>query len=89
MRRVHKQQARRLLVPIQKAVRAPGRGQHGIARTDRQPLASEDRVQFALLHDDGDFRVRRAPARFLHDQDLDGWQTLAHKLVNEPIDLAA
>jgi hypothetical protein len=45
MRRVHKQHARWLLVPIQKAVRAPGRGQHGIARTDGHPLASEDRIQ--------------------------------------------
>jgi hypothetical protein len=40
MRRVDKQQARRLFAAVQKAVRAPGRSQHRIALTDRHPSAA-------------------------------------------------
>src|SRR5947207_1999737 len=58
MRRVDKQQARWLFVAVQKAVRAPGRGQHSVALTDRHPLPPKDRVEFSFLHNDGDFGMR-------------------------------
>lgn len=39
-------------------MRGPGRSQQRIARADRDPLAAQERVEPALLDDDGYFRVR-------------------------------
>jgi hypothetical protein len=46
------------MVAVEETMRGPGRCQQRIARADRDPLAAQERVEPALLDDDGHFRVR-------------------------------
>jgi hypothetical protein len=55
MRREDKEHASRFLIAIQKAMRGPSWNQNGMARANRHPLATKNRVQPPFQDDYGHF----------------------------------